>query len=119
MHHETVDPLKTEPGFGRRVPRRQRNGVDWVETGAEPGTLRRRIAREMRNGPPKWRARPDRGTRDGGKRFSRGVHGGLPQNKSRESSVGDAERVSAREPPVGTLSSSSALYLLCILPLPR
>ena len=24
MHHETVDPLKTEPGFGIRVPRRQR-----------------------------------------------------------------------------------------------
>ena len=27
MHHENVDPLKTEPGFGLSVPQRQRHGV--------------------------------------------------------------------------------------------
>jgi hypothetical protein len=110
MHHETFDPLKTEPGFGLGVPRRQRNGVDCVENGAEPGKLRRCIAHEMRHGAPKWRARRDRRTRDSGKRFSTGFYCDLPKQKSREPSVGEAERASAREPSFGQLLACSALY---------
>jgi hypothetical protein len=64
MHHETADPLKTEPGFGLGVPRRHRQGVAWCESGAGPGKLRRCIAREMRYGAFKWRTRCDRRTRD-------------------------------------------------------
>jgi len=110
MHHETVDPLKTEPGFGLRVPRRQRNGVDWVENGAATGKLRRCIAHEMRHGAPKWRARRDWRSRDGGERFIPGIYCDLPKKMSREPSVGDAERASAREPPFGQLLACSALY---------
>ena len=85
------------------------NGGEGCENGAEPGKLRRCIAHEMRHGAPKWRARRDRRTRDGGKRFSRGFYGTEPKNKSREPSVGDAERVSAREPRLGQFLACSAL----------
>jgi len=110
MHHENVDPLKTEPGFGLSVTRRQRHGVAWCERGAGPATLRRCIAHQIRHGTPKWRARRDRRTRDGGKCFSAGLYCDLPRKKSREPSVGDAERVSAREPPFGQFLACSALY---------
>ena len=80
------------------------------ENGVEPGKLRRCIAHEMRQGAPKWRARRDRRARDGGKRFSRGFCGALPPKESREPSVGDAERVSVREPPFGKFLAGSALY---------
>jgi len=81
MHHETVDPLKTEPGFGLSVPRRQRHGMAWCESGAEPGKLRRCIAHQMRHGAPKWRAPRDRRTLDGGKRFSAGFYSDLAKKK--------------------------------------
>ena len=116
MHHEDVDLLKTEPGFGLSVPRRQRHGGAWFESGARPGKLRRCIAHQMRHGAPKWRGRRDRRTRDGGKRFSAGFYCDLPRKKSREPSVGDAERVSAREPPFGQFLACSALYWSLIGP---
>ena len=86
------------------------HGGAWCENGAEPGKLRRCIAHEMRHGAPKWRARRDRRARDGRKRFSSGFYGDLPKNKSREPSVGDVERVSAREPRLGKFLACSALY---------
>ena len=98
MHHENADT------------RKHRHGVAWCESGAAPRKLRRRIAHEMRHGALKWRARRDRRTRDGGKRFSAGFCCDLPRKKSREPSVGDAERVSAREPPLGQFLACSALY---------
>jgi len=86
------------------------NGGECCENGAEPGMLRRCDAHDMRHGAPKWRARRVRRARDGRKRFSRGFYGANAKNISREPSVGDAERVSAREPPLGKLSAGSALY---------
>ena len=86
------------------------NGGEWCESGAEPGKLRRCIAHEMRHGVSKWRARRDWRTRDDGKRFSPGFYCDLPKRKSREPSVGDAERVSAQEPPFGQFLAGSALY---------
>jgi hypothetical protein len=65
-------PMKSENGFGLSAPRRQTNGDEWCESGAEPGKSRRCIAHEMRHGAQKWCARRDRLTRDGMKRFSQG-----------------------------------------------
>jgi len=87
------------------------NGGEGFENGAVPGKLPRCIAHHMRHGAPGWRARRDRRPWDGGKRFLRGFWGGLPKRKSREPSVGDAERVSAREPRLGQFLAYSALML--------
>ena len=110
MQHENVEPLKTEPGFGHRAPTRQMNGGEWCENGAATGKLRRSNAHEMRHGAPKWRARRDRRVRDGGKAFWRDFMAVCQKNKSREPSVGDAERVSAQVPPFGQFLAGSALY---------
>jgi len=46
------------------------------------------------------------------KRFSAGFYCDLPREKSREPSVGDAERVSAREPSFGQFLACSASHNL-------
>jgi len=111
MQQETVDQLKTEPGVVLSVPMRQMNGGEGFENGAVPGKIRRCTAHQIRHGAPKWRARRDRCTRDGGERFSPGFDLDLPKRKSGEPSVGDAERVSAREPRLGQFLACSALIM--------
>jgi hypothetical protein len=85
------------------------NGGEGCENSAVQGELRRCIAHEMRHGAPKLRARRDRHPRDGGKRVSRGLHCDLPTERARNPSVGDAERVSAREPTLWTFLAGPAL----------
>ena len=68
MHHETFDPLKTEPGFVLSVPRKQRNGGDWVENGALTNLLRRCDAHAMMHGASRVIARRERRRQNGGKR---------------------------------------------------
>ena len=110
--HENVDQFRTEPGFVLSVPKRRQHRVAWCENGAEPGKLRQCIALGMRHGALTWRARRDRHARDGLKCFSRGVYGdGAVSPKNREPSVGDAERVSAREPPYGQFLAGSSSVL--------
>ena len=102
-------PSEIEHGFGLGAPRRQMNGGEWSENGAETGKLRRCTAHDMWREAPNWRARRDRRARIGGKSCSRGFHDGLPKSKYREPSVGNTERVSAQESSFLPFLASSAL----------
>jgi len=68
MHHETFDPLKTEPGFVLSVPWRHRHGVAWCENGALTDLLRRCDAHAMMHGASRVIARRERRRQKGGKR---------------------------------------------------
>jgi len=81
---------------------------EWCENVAGNDLSWRCDANAMRHGAPKRRARRERRTRDGRKRFSRGFSWELRRKFARIPSVGAAERVFAREPPLGKFLADPA-----------